>query len=119
MIYLKLILKWLVNPWTWVALLALALAATGSLYRHERAKVLQVQQACDERAQKALQAALREQASAWESIYSAQQEAVARMAQEAGVAAANAREWKRRYDAAKQTPACKQWAEAAVLCPVE
>ena len=118
MIYLKLALKWLVNPWTWVALLAFALAATGGLYRAERAKVVRVQQACAQQAQEALQTALRQQAEAWESLYSAQQEAIARMAQEAGVAAANAREWKRRFDAAKATPACQKWAAAPVECPV-
>ena len=117
MIYLKLALKWLVNPWTWVALLAFALAATGGLYRAERAKVVRVQQACAQQAQEALQTALRQQAEAWEAIYTAQSEAITRMAQEAGVAAATAREWRRRYESAKQTPECKQWASAPVLCP--
>lgn len=105
--------------WTYIVLLILACGALGGLWRHAAAEAGRAERECDARRLEAVNAALREQAQAWESVYSAQQEAVTRMAAEAGVAAATAREWRRRYELAKQTPACKRWAEEAIQCPVE
>lgn len=103
--------------------LLLGAAAFAGGYRtgvgRESARTARVAAACEQARSEAVQEALRAQAEAWESLYTAQQEAIARMAQEAGVAAANAREWKRRFDAAKQTPACQKWAAEAIQCPVE
>lgn len=112
------ILKVLRSPWVWIAILLATNAASVALWRGAAGRVAAVQARCEQARTEAVNEALRAQAEGWETIYSAQQEAVARMAQEAGVAAANAREWRARYEAAKQTPACKQWSEAAVQCPI-
>jgi len=114
-------LKWLRSPWVWLAILLASNAATWGLWRHAAneadGRVAAVERACQDASQALVQRALEEQAEAWKSIYSAQQEAVTRMAAEAGVAAANAREWRQRYEAAKKTPACQKWAAMPVECP--
>jgi type II secretory pathway pseudopilin PulG len=107
------------SPLVWIALLAVLCAFLARGWQGSREDVKAADAACQEAAEAATQAALAKQAEAWSSIYTAQQEAVARMAQEAGVAAATAREWKRRYEAARKTPACAQWAAEVVQCPVE
>lgn len=107
------------SRWFYIIVLAVLSITLGVLLRAEHARLTTARTECQLEQEQATTAALREQAKAWDSIYSAQQEAVARMAQEAGAAAATAREWRRRYEAAKATPACKAWAEAAVQCPVE
>jgi hypothetical protein len=116
-----LILKWLRSPWVWLAILLASNAATWGLWRHAangaEGRVAAVERACQDASQALVQRALEEQAAAWESIYTAQQNAVTRMAAEAGIAATNARDWKQRYEDAKKTPACQKWAAMPVECP--
>jgi hypothetical protein len=107
------------SPLVWIALLAVLCVFMARGWQGSREDVKAAEAACQEAAEAATQAALAKQAEAWQSVYSAQQEAVARMAQEAGVAAANAREWKRRFDVAKQSPKCREWAAEAIACPIE
>lgn len=123
MTILLMILKWVRSPLFWVCALIVSNLAFMGLWRHAATsadgRVAAADRACQEASQALVQQALEEQAQAWKSIYDAQQEAVTRMAAEAGVAAANAREWQHRYAEAKKTPACQKWAQAAVECPVE
>jgi hypothetical protein len=127
------------NPWLWVGIalaagavylglwrkmvfwLAVSVCLCGVLYglwQGERRQRVSLATQYEQSRLTAVNEALRAQAEGWEAIYAAQSEAVTRMAQEAGVAAANARAWRDRYEAAKQTPECKAWAMQPVNCPI-
>ena len=112
-----LLLKLLRSPLTYIVVLILACGALAGLWRHAAGQVAIVEAACEQRRVEAVNAALEEQAEAWESINAAQHEAVVRMAAEAGVASANARAWRERYEEAKREPKCQAWREAVVQCP--
>lgn len=107
------------SPWTWIALLSLALGLSQALYRHERSKVAASVAACNNATLQARNAALDEASTRYRAIIASQAEAIERMGLEAKKAAANARQWRDRYEQAKKTPACQAWAESAVQCPVD
>jgi hypothetical protein len=106
------------SPLFWIGILLATNAASVALWRHAQGRVDAVVAKCEQARTEAVNEALRAQAEGWETIYSAQQEAVTRMAAEAGAAAANARAWRERYETAKQTPACKAWSMQPVNCPI-
>jgi uncharacterized protein YkwD len=117
------LLKLARSPLVWVAILIASNAATWGLWRHAAngaaARVAAADVACQEAANSRTEALLQialDQASA---VLSAYKEATARAAEREARAVAEANTWRKKYDAAKNLPACAAWAQAVVECPVQ
>jgi hypothetical protein len=122
MTYLTL-LKLARSPWVWIAILIASNAATWGLWRHAAngaaARVAAAELACQDAANGRTEAILQAASEQFSAVLSAVKEATVRAAEREARAVAEANTWRKKYDAAKNLPACAAWAQAVVECPVQ
>lgn len=107
------------HPITWILLLGGTTILCGIGWRSQIATTRQVRAECEARAEAAIRQNLELAAEAWQSVFVAHNEAVARLSVAEAAQAERARTWRARYQAALKEPQCAEWAQEPVRCPVD